>query len=1483
MRPRQTAPVAGGALVVLCALSAGCPSGPAGTGDAACLFPLYSGVCAALPEGFGLESCGLYLDPGQPPLRHGDGWRRAVPAGQAALPSPCLPGQVELSVDRPAPAGAPVLICNPPAGGTCPAEDRGSALVCQRGPLPAGSLGPGVSAASLASDGDRLAAIWARPGDHGGPPQAAMSVLDTQLAPVAAGGDGGPTPVARCEGGAPVEVSLWSAPWLTAQAAEGLAAGSCRTSRTAGRPGPLWRLRTGELARDVCPDVGDQVSALSSLVRRDGEVAVALTIDCSAGTAPPGQCAGTGAVVLPAGQLQPDQACDSAELPLVTPPAFESVDWIDARPVLYGTSTRATVVASLHQSDLEPARISPGLVGSGLSTVRLSAPFEESLAASAQAGFVFDQAPPTLATDEDWIGLAWGGPGQGLFVSTYRRESDGTWSRRERTLVLPDAQTPRPSHGATPYLAGPPPGASRSYIGLARTGATELDGFGACYSVVLDDGSIARRSVAAVSSDVNADRPNLLPGEGPCSVIGVPPGIVGDPVPAAFLHVSSGRLLLSTLGGQQQQVVSGIDPAVHRGIQDLQAGGVPVVAMLGDDAGYTAYRIHWGVDCAVDADCASGGLGQCLGGVCTGCLAGQGCPVSAEQLWSIQPGDYLGRPLLQREVVRTGVSGGSESPQVRHGITYLDPMGRVHRRPLAGGQEAIAAVPAASVQATGTDDATVYAGPFQGAAPDAAGRVPSGAWLRPAGSSRPRRLVPRPLVAVGGTVLAERADGQTVAAMAPVDQPFSSTGLLVSELASSVTARARLDRLAESTDIRSVGLSGAEGAGNSLFALYTQVAAPGPGALPVSLVSFGTDGATAGPAVALRDDSAAASSPVAGAALVQLGQGVLGASFCRATGAGVERWLVPVDLRGQVLGRPLSLGLQLERSSGLFQASRLPADCPPATLVWHRGRLLSSSLKDGEVQLHEVSCDAQVAAPTDGGVVADLAAGPDGAGQDSGDAAPVDAGIDQTGDGDAAASCPAATDVELPLRGAPVVVSGQLGPTDLASTCGAAADGGARLRVRTPSGLWFLQLSSPVQGGRVPVLEVRSGCDGAATLACSGAASGDPATVSLGVQLAGDGTYDLRVGVRDDGTGGASGTPWQLQLALLPVVGAGGPCGPGGPPVICGDGLTCTDGICRTGAPDTLPRLDALQRVDQAGQPHTLPLRLRASDPGGDLQSLRLVLLDQAGGVLGDTPVTLSAPTAALDQVVPDPFSASGDRAKLFQVHHAEVSLFDTSTFTIADQVVQPGLGETCDPAGVSDRCVGFDGELACHAAVPGGTPTCQARDDRQAACAAASAVMLDGSSMFSLAGTFQAGQPGLFEGSCSLQPTGSEQVAQVTIATATAADLHFSTDNLASTGTLALVYLRGDCLDPRSERSCASSGRGPGGSVAGVLSELPPGSTHVLFIDDDRAPGDPAAHDYRLDLWVVPVLPAGASCDPTGQSNRCGGGLACSRGGVCQ
>src|SRR5205814_5950277 len=115
---------------------------------------------------------------------------------------------------------------------------------------------------------------------------------------------------------------------------------------------------------------------------------------------------------------------------------------------------------------------------------------------------------------------------------------------------------------------------------------------------------------------------------------------------------------------------------------------------------------------------------------------------------------------------------------------------------------------------------------------------------------------------------------------------------------------------------------------------------------------------------------------------------------------GAERVLIPVDLSGQPLSAPLSLGLQAPPARVRHDGAAEPiADCPQATLVRHGDRLFSShvSIADQRVLLTEVRCGARAdagglspvplppppdAGPADrGDGIADLAdgdGGPDG-------------------------------------------------------------------------------------------------------------------------------------------------------------------------------------------------------------------------------------------------------------------------------------------------------------------------------------------------------------------------------------------------------------------------------------------------------------------------------------------------------------------------
>src|SRR5262249_22565877 len=106
----------------------------------------------------------------------------------------------------------------------------------------------------------------------------------------------------------------------------------------------------------------------------------------------------------------------------------------------------------------------------------------------------------------------------------------------------------------------------------------------------------------------------------------------------------------------------------------------------------------------------------------------------------------------------------------------------------------------------------------------------------------------------------------------------------------------------------------------------------------------------------------------AGAELVALGPGVLGASICRIEAGRATRWLVPIDGLGQPLGAPLEIGAQLGDVRCRPSAAGPVPDCPPGTLVPYPAgesvdgsagayRILSSQLEGGEVRIREIVCD----------------------------------------------------------------------------------------------------------------------------------------------------------------------------------------------------------------------------------------------------------------------------------------------------------------------------------------------------------------------------------------------------------------------------------------------------------------------------------------------------------------------------------------------
>jgi hypothetical protein len=148
----------------------------------------------------------------------------------------------------------------------------------------------------------------------------------------------------------------------------------------------------------------------------------------------------------------------------------------------------------------------------------------------------------------------------------------------------------------------------------------------------------------------------------------------------------------------------------------------------------------------------------------------------------------------------------------------------------------------------------------------------------------------------------------------------------------------------------------------------------------------------------------------------------------------------------------------------------------------------------------------------------------------------------------------------------------------------------------------------------------------------------------------------------------------------------------------------------------------------------------------------------------------------------------------------------------------------------------------------------------------------------------------GAFRGRCvGATVLGHEDIYSLTIP-AGAYDLALTT-NIPTTGLSdTVLYVRRGCLDPTSELACDDDlDAGPPATDGGlrptnfrsafVVPNAPPG---IYFVFVNGFWTDRAAFSYGLRVTLVPVLPTGASCDPTFAANRCANGNCAGTPPIC-
>jgi formylglycine-generating enzyme required for sulfatase activity len=978
-------------VIVLMALAAGsCVRNlEADLNGASCRIPLNQQICAPeLPAGTVLErDCQLYL--GQraaAPLAYGDHWSRRAAAGAASSSAlaPCGPGETPLRIDDPDGAVPEqtqprALVCN--TGGTCPpssSDSRGEVQTC--GPSAAGlnvDLGPATSAASLAraqvtaSDGsseERIAAVWRCQIDDSGACTEASTSAATRSAltwrilasdgttvsqappppPAGSPPSFGPRPAS-----AVVDPLIWTAPRFYPD-------GAMEFLALAGSPVGLLRITVepdGQKSgvQGLCPELGDHVSGIDLAIDERSNAWAAVTVDCGRGTA--SGCEGSGPLLVPLSPRDvvqiPGQRCDLDRYPEVLPSATASVPWLDlaeftqtlSAPVPGSTLSQLRyVVATIIERDAGasgvvarvynqamgappmpggPPSMSPVMFVQAPETFRILGGTTDTL--TTQSSF-----PEPATADLGGTGgavVVWADSTAGVIAWSvsldYDQRDPGNGLRTDESLLV--AGSGGNANGPLPWDPRRPRRPSVASAG----GSTSA--YGVCYT-----GNLGPTVLSVVDAQVS--RSVLAVGDGACAIT-APPSVArpdegyavvygdGDslrwasviPRPGATLSTAAARVIsgIVTTPGSTGLTVAGQPRFSSAG--DLQIvprddGQGYLVLISGDDGRYALFRI--------------------------GLFPTQPGPLATEDgiiLPAMMPGR---RPRLRRRA--TGVHGPDLVGQTE--IAYVAPDGTAHLySPAVEGSAADVTLPVegcVTALATFGPGEMAYAGPFRDAsghrpacAPDgsAPGDAGTAAWLTLAETTPVvRRLSSRHTARAGAPTLRFVGADAVIGVVTDPASPLS-TAVVLSRSADVEQAPAALARWSVPA-LTSVAPGDAPGFDQALVTSATNLSflATGSSAAPGAILPGFTPGARPG-----EGD------------LIDLGGGVQVGSYCVPTGAGAERFAIPLDGQGQALGPIASTGVQ----------STTPLGCPASSLVsGQSGKLLAARLDSGHARIAELGC-----------------------------------------------------------------------------------------------------------------------------------------------------------------------------------------------------------------------------------------------------------------------------------------------------------------------------------------------------------------------------------------------------------------------------------------------------------------------------------------------------------------------------------------------
>jgi hypothetical protein len=908
----------------------------------ACILPLSRATCVTPPASWSqgltpgtsvLADCFLFETADGGPEAYRSTWQELDSGG---LPTACDQGGIALSRPLASPTfegGPPLLVCNPPRGQSCDTSDSLTGSVVQCGFKPGGfsaNLGPGVSAASLGSDGKRLAAAWLGEADASGDSgRLHWQLYDdndalVDIPPgVAMTNDCPGVSNARTLGGA----RLWAPPRVTSSGeVELFAVGLCAYNLAAAGTPTLQKVTfsaAGASSQPVCIDVGGRVSGLAwghatPADQSDDDVWLAMAVDCEQGEGLfGGQCPGNGLLVQKTSAFTRAGTCDDDQQPLVEAPASESVPWVDGAQVTFdgdpvtGVPGQGQLAAAVHVGQSTPAQVIARLYSSTSPGLPPMPPVDldvlTSAAGALQSQHTRDHYAPAMAVDKNAVVLAFAEPSAGLVVSQLvyradRMDLPPRWQHFERVVL---------AGGEPEFSPAPAFEDEKLQPQVAVDPEAPTDGYATCHVSGVDSAVPELRNITLVQvRGPHTDFTNTQV-VGETVACAVAAGRPGSGIRYKVLIVDAVRRILLTVpsSGDQPGIPAAEYPDLPgfpadvrslqvRGFQDRYYALVESRPTGAATSSYLVYRLT--PDPAV--------------------------------VGTVDDVATTDRPRLQVDDTGVYVSYAATS----NGAAVLR---RLQVLPaMQASDMALTLQPTRGVIIGDKSPMLVYGGPYLNHTASSG----EGAWVRLGGADAPaRRLTRRMPEDVSQPAVLPSSNAQ------PQPQVlYASGGLRASQLPSSVESYPVVSNLARRGDVTGLAVSQVPGTDGSTYGvvLYTTADTVYLNTFPLNNSSMPL--ADEGREITLFGGKtlAAPSAP----ALVPLGQGILGISICHQHDPGNwVRVLAPVDFGGQLLGPPFDFGAQVQKGM---------STCPPATLLDHGGRLLSSFLENDQTRIAELEC-----------------------------------------------------------------------------------------------------------------------------------------------------------------------------------------------------------------------------------------------------------------------------------------------------------------------------------------------------------------------------------------------------------------------------------------------------------------------------------------------------------------------------------------------